>query len=103
MATLPSSASRPRSARAWPTKITITPANARQEAPMVRLPTSSPSSTAARYSAISGAMKASAIACASGTWPIPQKNSRPMKLVSTPRSMCIRRTRRSGQRFQLKP
>ena len=85
MAKLPSIASRPRSAWAWPTKISSTPAKAISEAPIVRGPMVSPSSAAARNSAIKGAMNAKAIACANGTRAKPQKNSTAITVVSAPR------------------
>ena len=69
--------------------MTITPAKA-ATAPMIeRGPTRSSRNQAARSIAISGAMKVSAIAWASGTRPIPQKNRAAITVTTTPRATWI--------------
>ena len=58
----------------------------------------SPSSTAARYSAISGAMNEIAMPSASGVRTTPQKNDAASPACSAPRSACSRSTGRAGKR-----
>ena len=64
---------------------------------MLRRPICSPRNNAASASAISGAMKLSAIASASGTRAIPQKNAIAMIATTTLRAAWMRRTRRLGK------
>ena len=77
--------------------MTITPANAIAEPPIERRPINSPRKDAASSKAISGAMNVSAIACASGTLPIPQKNRKAMTVTMIPRPTWILRIDRFGQ------
>ena len=60
-------------------------------------PTCSLSSTAARNSAISGAMKVSATACAIGTRASPQKKAIAITAETEPRIRWTRITDRAGQ------
>ena len=87
---MPSRTSGPTCARAWPSTMTTTPAKAAIEPAIERRPICSLRNNAARSKAISGAMKVSAIACASGTRPIPQKNRTAMTVTTTPRATWTR-------------
>ena len=78
----------------------MTPAKAAQAPAIDAGPMCSSSMTAASSIAISGAMKVSAIACASGTRPMPQKNNAAMIVTTTPRSTCTRIVLRSGQELR---
>ena len=86
----------PTFARACPSTMTMTPAKAPSEPAIEPGPILSSRNRAARSMAINGAMKVSAMDCASGTLPIPQKNNAAMTVTMMPRATCTRRVLRSG-------
>jgi hypothetical protein len=74
------------------------PASPSSEASTARAPTRSSRNTAARPSAISGAMNDSAIASASGTRAIPQKKASAITVTTALRAAWMRSSRAPGSR-----